>query len=342
MSSTLALTPVNAGQAPASVTCPSPEAPVDVEGFVPLGGIDQWVTISGQRCDNPILLFLHGGPGNPLSPYADALYGAWEGDFTLVQWDQRGAGRTFGRNPPADDAPLTVPRMADDGIALAEYLTRRLGQPKVILVGGSWGSILAVHMAKTRPDLFHAYVGFSQVVGAAQNQTATYTRLLRLSREAGDTATVEVLEAMGPPPWTNPRHPGTVRRATRQYEARVTDAAPAHWWRRAPDADTPGLRADEEAGEEYSYLQFIGLAGDGMYSRVDLPALGARFEVPVFLVQGAEDLVTTPEVTQAYFDRIDAPAKAMVTVPRTGHDPNERMLAAIRTLLVERVRPLVR
>ena len=336
------LTPVDAVQMPAATACSSPDAPIAEAGFVPLGGIEQWVTITGRRCGNPILQFLHGGPGNPLSPYADALYSTWEDDFTLVQWDQRGAGRTFGRNPPPDDVPLTVARMSDDGIALAEYLTRRLGQSKVVVIGGSWGSILAVHMVKARPDLFHAYVGFSQVVGSTENQAATYTRLLRLSRDAGDTPIVESLETMGPPPWTNPRHPGVVRRATRLYEGRVTDPAPEHWWRRAPDADTPELRAQEEQGEEYSYLQFVGLEGNGMYQRVDLPALGTRFDVPVFIVQGAEDLVTTAEVTQAYFDEIEAPEKALVTVPRTGHDPNERMIAAIRTLLTERVRPLVR
>lgn len=307
-----------------------------------LGGIEQWVTITGRRCGNPVLLFLHGGPGNPLSPYADALFATWENDFTLVQWDQRGAGRTFGRNPPRDGVPLTVARMSDDGIALAEYLTQRIGQPKVVVIGGSWGSILAVHMVKARPDLFHAYVGFSQVVASTKNQAATYTRLLSLSRQAGDTPTIESLEAMGPPPWTNPRHPGVVRRATRQYEARVTDPAPEHWWRRAPAADTAVLRAQEEQGEEYSYLQFIGLEGDGMFRHVDLPALGTHLEVPVFIVQGAEDLVTTAEVTRAYFETIEAPEKALVTLPRTGHDPNERMLAAIRTLLVDRVRPLVR
>jgi pimeloyl-ACP methyl ester carboxylesterase len=326
--------------AAAPAACARADSPIDAAGFVPIGGIEQWVTISGRRCGNPVLLFLHGGPGNPLSPYADALFSAWERDFTLVQWDQRGAGRTFGRNPPGD-ATLTVQRMVDDGLALVEHLTRRLGHDRVVLVGGSWGSILGVHMVKARPARFHAYVGFAQIVGSAANQSATYTRVLALAREAGDADIVASLEAMGPPPWTNPRHPGALRRATRRYEGRVTDPAPADWWQRAPDADTPDLRSQDEAGEEYSYLQFVGLDGKGMFRGVDLTALGTRFEVPMFFVQGAEDLVTRPDVTRAYVDRITAPAKALVVVPRTGHDPNPAMLAAIRAVLDERVRPLI-
>jgi pimeloyl-ACP methyl ester carboxylesterase len=86
-------------------------------------------------------------------------------------------------------------------------------------------------------------------------------------------------------------------------------------------------------GEDFSYLQFVGLAGDGMLSTVDLPALGTTFEVPIYIVQGEEDLVTRADVTRAYFDRISAPHKRLVLVPRAGHDPNPAMLEAIRALL---------
>jgi len=219
-----------------------------------------------------------------------------------------------------------------------EHLTRRLGQPKVAVVAGSWGSIPGLHMVRARPDLFRAYVGFSQIVGAAQNQSATYARLMTLARAAGDTDSLKTLETIGPPPWTNPRHPGMVRRITRRYEAKVTEAPPSHWWVRAPDADSEALRAADEQGEDYSYLQFVGMNGDGMFAGVDLPSLGTRFAVPVFFVQGTEDLVTVPDVTRAYVDRIVAPDKALVLVPRTGHDPNAPMLAAVRALLDAHVR----
>jgi pimeloyl-ACP methyl ester carboxylesterase len=256
--------------------------------FVALGDIDQWVTITGRRCGNPIVLFLHGGPGNPLSPYADSLFSGWEDDFTLVQWDQRGAGRTFGRHPPGEGSTLTVQRMVDDGLALAEYLTRRLGLPKVVVVGGSWGSILVVHMIKARPALFHAYVGFAQVVGSAQNQAATYARLLVLARQADDVRTIDALGEVGPPPWTNPRHPGIVRRATREYEAKVTDAAPH-----------------------------------------------------VSAVRRTQGTACSPAWTCRHSGCALTSPCSSCKAPRTGHDPNTRMLTAIRTVLDERVHPLI-
>jgi len=324
----------------ATSICTSPAQKMREDAFVLLGGIEQWVTIRGDSCANPVVLFLHGGPGNTLSPYADAIYAGWEKSFTLVQWDQRGAGRTYGRSTPPAESALTIERMAEDGIQLATYLTRHLGKRKIILVGGSWGSILGVHMVKSRPDLFHSYVGVSQIVSYRENQAASYAKVLALARTAGDQRTGSALEALGPPPWENPRNPGILRRATRAYEAKASTPAPGPWWAPSTAYDTPQFRADYQEGEDFSYLQFVGLKGDGMFAGVDLPRLGMVFEIPVFIIQGSEDLVTTPEVTKRYFDGITAPAKEFVLVPRAGHDPNVAIVDAEFRILSQRVRPL--
>ncbi len=333
--------PATAAMAPAAIQClPKPQA-LDEERFVRLGGIEQWITIKGRSCANPVVLFLHGGPGNTMSPYADAIYGDWQDAFTLVQWDQRSAGKTFGRNPGSADQELTVEQMAQDGIELASYLTRYLGTQKVILVGGSWSSILGVHMALSRPDLLHAYVGVGQIVEYHENEAAMYRKLIGLARAAEDGKSVAALEAVGPPPWTNPRNFGIVRRATRVYEAKTTTPAPESWWTPAAQYTTPQALADYEGGEDHSYLQFVGYAGNGMYSRVDLPKLGTRFAIPVFLLQGAEDLVTTAEVSKRYFDTIQAPRKDYVLLDRTGHDPNQAMVDATYKILTGQVVPFI-
>jgi pimeloyl-ACP methyl ester carboxylesterase len=301
---------------------------ISEERYVSIGGIEQWMTIRGANCANPVVLIVHGGPGNPMTPYAQKLYGAWEKDFTLVQWDQRGAGRTFGRNKGSADETLTVEGMAKDGVEVAQYAASRLGKQKVILKGGSWGSVLAVHMAKMRPDMFAAYVGTSQLVSSGGNGLASYTKLLERARAAGDSKTVAAIEALGPPPWKNPRNFGILRRATRLYEGKVTDAAPTAWWERAPEYATAPAAAEYEAGEDYSFIQFVGMEGNGMLSTIDLRKLGTRFDIPVYLIQGAEDLVTTKEVTKAWYDSIAAPHKDYILLERVGHDPNTAMVDA--------------
>ena len=290
-----------------SPACGPVKDKLNEKGFVAIGGIEQWVTVKGDSCANPIILFISGGPGNPLSPYAEAVYGAWSKDFTLVQWDQRGAGMTYGRSPPAEETVLTLQQMRDDGNELARYLTQRYGKQKVILWGSSWGSILGVYMVKAHPELFHAYLGTSQIVSHLENETRSYDGLLALVRAANDTAALAVLEGVGAPPWTDPRSFGKVRRIIRTYEAKVTTPAPESWWTPAAEYSTPNAQVDCTAGEDYSFMNFVGMHGDGMYSQVDLPALGTDFTVPMFFVEGAHDLLATPDVAQRYYESLTAP-----------------------------------
>ncbi len=323
-----------------------PECTVREQGFVEINGIPQWLTITGQDCRNPVLLFVHGGPGNPNTPFADTLFGAWAKNFTLVQWDQRGAGRTYGKNLPVRElepdeftrTPLTLDLLAADGIAVAEHLQRRLGLRKVILLGSSWGSALAVEMAHRRPELFHAYVGVSQLVGPA-DLIASHALALQRARELGDQPALATLQALGSPPWTDPRSFGKLRRILRGYEAQRTEPGPS--WKPAADYAAPQDAAAYEAGEEFSFLKFVGFKGDGMLWRLNLLDERTQFQLPVFLVQGEEDLLTPPRITRAWFDRLTAPRKKLVTVPRAGHDPNGPLLDAQFKLLTDEVLPLL-
>lgn len=349
IAASLALVPIAASaQAPlasiaaASLKCKPTGKKLSQEGFVKANGIDVWVTIHGNDCRNPVILFVHGGPGNPLTPYANLPYKAWEKDFTIVHWDQRGAGRTFARNPVDPESPegvLTIETMAKDGNELAAWLVRQLKVKKLILFGGSWGSALSVHMARARPDLYSAYLGTGQLVNGQENERAGYRKVLALARAAGDARTAIALEALGEPPWTNPRNPGIVRRAGRIYEAKTAAVPPASWWDRAPEYLTEKMRTEYENGEDYSWLQYVGMKGKGMLSTLDLPKLGTDFKMPVYLVQGADDLVTVPDIARRYFDSITAPDKDFVLLPATGHDPNVAMVEAQYKILTTLIAP---
>ncbi len=149
---------------------------IDEGRYVPLGGIEQWITIRGEDRKNPVLLFLHGGPGDATNPWSYAVFRTWFKSFTVVQWDQRGTGRTLGKSGPSIASTITIERMRDDGIELAEMLRSTLQKDKILLVGHSWGSTLGAFMAKARPDLFSAFVGTGQVADPRRN-TPSPTRL---------------------------------------------------------------------------------------------------------------------------------------------------------------------
>jgi pimeloyl-ACP methyl ester carboxylesterase len=312
---------------------------IDEELFVGIGGIDQWITIKGQDRHNPVVLFLHGGPGDPISPYADSIYGqAWQQRFTLVQWDQRGAGRTYGKTGPSIASTLNVNRMVKDGVEVAEYLVKHLHHEKIIITGGSWGSILGVYMAKARPDLFYAYVGTAQVVNMKQNP-AGYEKLLALARADADQRAIGELEAIGPPPWNALRKLGTLLRWQQVYEAKTGSL---HTTPFSLSAEYTGVkdRADYAAGEELSFVTFFGATLLGPIMEVDLRQLGTKFAIPVFIIQGQEDLRAPPEIAKSYFDRIDAPQKQFFVLPGSSHEPSRDSTDLLLKVLLEKVRPL--
>ena len=167
---------------------------IDEATYVKIGGIEQWITIRGEDRKNPVLLLLHGGPGDATNPWGYAGFRNWLKYFTVVQWDQRGAGRTFGRNGAAAASTITVERMVQDGVELAELLSKRLQKEKIVLVGHSWGSTLGVFMVKARPELFHAFVGTGQVADPARNYAVAYAALVEKASREGNARAVRRTE----------------------------------------------------------------------------------------------------------------------------------------------------
>lgn len=313
---------------------------IEEEMFVRIGGLDQWITIKGNDRGNPVVLFLHGGPGDALSPFADAMFAGWEKDFTLVQWDQRGAGRTYGKSGRSIEPTMTVERMTDDGIEVAQFLVKHLDKKKIIICGASWGSILGIHMAHARPDLFYAYVGNAQLVNTRKNDLASYTRVLELARASGDQQAINALTTIGPPPWNSLFKSWPVfRKWRRAYQAKRVTAPPA------PETLSPAYASPEEqaqyaAADDFCFEHFWGLTMSGPLETVDLPAMGTDFAIPIFILQGQEDLTALPELAKAYFDSIKAPRKEFYLVPGTGHGLSATELDLTRKVLLEQVRPL--
>lgn len=319
----------------------SARRPVKEELFVRIGGIDQWITIKGQSDENPVVLFLHGGPGDAYSPFADALFHGWDRDFTLVQWDQRGAGKTHEKNGRSIEATLTVEQMVRDGVEVAQFLTEHLHKRKIIIVGGSWGSILGISLAHARPDLFYAYVGDAQIVNWQDNVRASYSRVLQLARASGDQPAIAALTAIGPPPWNSLAKWPQFRKWQRAYQKKRASAAMPDMTR-SPEYNSPEELANYEDADNFSFLHFVGPTMSGPITRVDLPVLGIDFGIPIFMIQGQEDLVALPELARAYFDRIQAPRKQFYLVAGTGHEPSAPQLALMLKVLIDEVRPLTR
>ena len=272
--------------------------------YVAIGGIEQWIQYGGAP-DAPILLYLHGGPGGTSVPVAEA-WRPWEEHFTVVHWDQRGAGRTFARNGEAGCGRLTIRRMVADGLEVVAFLTANLGQRKVVVVGHSWGSVLGIHMLGQRPELFAAYVGTGQLVNKRRNEEINYRRQTMQAAKCGNAQALAALRAIGAPPFPN----RDALKVLRQWADVLADG----------DGDpvqprpTP-IAADYSRDEVPDLMRGAEFSGRELYDEletVDLAALGLRFYVPFFLFHGSCDQATPIELAEEYFAAIEAPHKEFV------------------------------
>jgi pimeloyl-ACP methyl ester carboxylesterase len=312
---------------------------IDEAMFVPIGGINQWITIRGQNRDNPVVLFLHGGPGTPTNLLDFSMAPAWTPTFTLVQWDQRGAGKTFASGGTSA-SDITIDRMSQDGIELTEFLRGHLHKDKIILVGHSWGSILGVHMAKARPDLFYAYVGAGQVVNAQENEALNYARVLKKARSLNDTKAVADLEASGPPPYPAIKALTTQRIWAQAYEhADAYEAAGQAASLYAPGYSLLDIYHAIQS-IRFTLDTFIGPTMSGPAMTVDLNTLGPDFALPMFVFEAPDDYITAPDLANAYVETLNAPQKEFVMLPAGGHFAVFTQPDAFLSEMNARVRPL--
>jgi proline iminopeptidase len=313
----------------------SPGARDDRSSWVMLGGIDQWINIKVADRSHPVLLVIHGGPGEAQWPQAEK-YRPWEKAFTVVQWDQRGAGHTYGRYGK-QTPDVTLDRIAQDGVELAKYLCRTLHKRKIILLGHSWGSIVGVRMAQLSPDLFASYVGTGQVASWRSSVNIQFDLLLAKARRDGDAATVKQLETIGRPDPTDAKQYFTFSKGLRAAMA-ASDQA----WLQSLHTGGAALMASEPQnfqnlidGMDFSAQQVLP---DQM--RTDLTATAAQLDVPFFLIQGQDDVVTPTKAAVDYFERLQAPKKDCILIPGAGHFAFMTAPAAFLAALTDKVRPV--
>lgn len=170
---------------------------------VRLGGLEQWIQIRGRDKSKPILLFLHGGPGFPNMPFAH-LNAELERHFVVVQWDQRGAGKSYSRSIP--DESMRVAQFVGDAHELVQLLLARFGARRCYLVAHSWGSLLGAQLVAQYPELFVAYVGIGQAVDLPQTEQVLYQFALDFARRDDNQNAIADLERIGPPPHSDANH----------------------------------------------------------------------------------------------------------------------------------------
>lgn len=318
-------------------------APEGVEryDYVRIGGIDQFVSIRGQDRANPVLLLVHGGPGFPTSGIAWWATRGLEEYFTVVHWDQRGAGKTHLANDPATVAPTMRPqRFVDDTEELVDWLRREFAQDKVFLLGTSWGSYVGLEFALRRPQWLHAYIGMGQAVDMPENERRGYAHALEQARRSGHRQAIAELEAIAP--YAQDGRP--IPLAKIAVERKWSDFFGGVMAYRPRQVDGIAVRlapeySDAEAARAY---EGNGWSQDFLLADVLSVDLGARtrLDCPLIVLAGRHDRSVNSYVAREWFERVQAPYKHFEWFEHSAHEILAEEPGKLLVTLVRHARPL--
>jgi proline iminopeptidase len=317
---------------------------IDSLESVRIGGIDQWIHARGDDANNPVVLFIHGGPGVAFIAMAGMFQRPWEKHFTVVQWDQRGAGKTYASNDrELQRRTMTISRMEQDALELVNYLRIRFKHEKIVVLGHSWGSVLGLWLAHEHPDVIDAYVGVAQVVDVKENDKTAYEDALEVARTQNRVEAVRDLESIRPfPPPAADLRKGSIAQS---WQAKLL----------GPPAGRPRfldvrrilstlLSAPEYSlGDVFAFVRGQRLSLETLLPQmkdVNLAALGTDFRVPVVFFHGRHDPYIRPTLLQKYVGTIAAPTREVVWFENAGHFPFFEDQQKFTDELVNRVLPL--
>ena len=277
--------------------------------FINLGGIEQCILTRSQNLNNPIMLFLHGGPGMPMMYLAHEFQRPLEENFTVIQWDRRGAGKTYSRNKSSIE-DMNVRRIIDDTYALIDTLMNRYQKDKIILVGHSFGTHLGSIISSERPDLIKAYISIGQVV---DNERAIVLQEEFIRDEANKRNREDIILALDQPikpdfeSWLF-EFGGELKKSKSFF--------PLIWSGMQAQEYTLSEAMAVGKGSSFSSANMkYNVLSESIFSEI------TEYEVPVYFFIGKFDYATPHQLVAEYYESIKAPKKEITYFENSAHFP---------------------
>jgi pimeloyl-ACP methyl ester carboxylesterase len=275
---------------------------------ITLGDLKQWIFIRGTDKNNPVLLFLHGGPGAPLLGMSSSRKYDAEliKHFTVVHWDQRGAGKSFNSEIPVDT--MTLDRFVEDCNELIDYLRNRFQTQKVFIVAHSGGTEIGLEVAHKYPEKIHAYVGVAQIINEYEQQKVAYNFLVEEAEKSGDEKKQKAIKAIGPPPYELPKKYLEMERHIGHYGGFLHSKSMkdliilALSFLTSPEYSlSEGIRTFRNKGFDFT----INVMWEEL-KNVNLTKEIQSIKVPVYFFEGKYDMTTPTVVVEKFYENLDA------------------------------------
>jgi proline iminopeptidase len=315
---------------------------VDERLEIAVGGTKQWISVRGRDRRNPIILMIHGGPASPEMQTSWTWQSDWEDYFTVVQWDQRGSGKSYVANDPATIEPtLSLKQISADAAEVVQYLRVKYGKEKIFVIGHSWGTLVGLTLARQHPEWLYAYVGMGQVISGKANERVSYRLTLKLAEAQKNAAAVAELKSIAPYPEADGSVPlakiNIERKWSVSFGGLTYGREGLSYYSNLAELSPDYSLQDVEAIDKGAALSLPRLLPDLLnFDYTDV----TRFNCPIFMFEGRYDLATPSQVTADWFKRVHAPRKGFVWFENSAHMIEVEEPGRVLLHLVEDVRPL--
>jgi pimeloyl-ACP methyl ester carboxylesterase len=308
------------------------ETGINIQQVVELGGIKQWIMIRGTDTTNPVLLFLHGGPGFPEMPFAYIDSKELEKHFIVVNWDQRGCGKSASQEILSES--INMEQILSDTKELIDYLKTRFNKGKIFLIGHSWGSILGMYTIYNYPDDLYAYIGMGQVINSMDGEMISYQYAFNKAKEANDTISIQKLEKIGLPPYKGYENQSIQRAILAKYGGAFKQIS-------YPDMikmiyASPHYTQSDKSNFMSSFIQSNNLL-EGSIMSINFSNTIKEVKVPVYFFLGRSDYGVPFELVEEYCQFLVAPKKEIIWFENSGHWHNLEEPQKYQEMLINKV-----
>lgn len=320
---------------------------------IEIGGIPQSVLIQGDNTDNPLLLFIHGGPSMPVPGVccrgADYVLVTCMKKllqhFTVVFWDQRGTGKTYSKHIPKET--MNLEQFISDASEVADYVRHKFGRDKLHVAAHSWGTVIGLSLVHRYPEKFYSYTAFSQITSWVENDKVCYKWLMEKARQSGNRKMLQELTEVGEPPYTKGFKQWSVMRKwllrNNSMFYNAGDKGSATMFKalkimlKSPDYSLVDTFNSLVMGFKLSYTEQMVNDLNSFNFFTDVP----RLEVPVLFIHGAKENHVWPELVNKYYEGLEAPrGKKLVLSPKSSHAFHLDDARDNERLLIEHLLPL--